>query len=197
MQKLKNLLVLLAAWALLGAAACGEEAEEEVAADYEGPLIEADSVRTLYSDSAIVRIMVEAPKQFEYENGDREFPEGLYLEFYESDGSVSSTLQADYGFLFSEEDRYTGIGNVQVVGVEGNRKLFTDTLHWSQPEEKVYTRSHVTIIEGMDTLKGQGLEAAQDFSSYTILKPIGSTVLEDEEEESAGEEEEGGEDGQN
>ena len=181
MQKLNKLLVLAAGWALLSTAACSkEEPEEEVVADYEGPLIAADSVRTLYSDSAIVRIMVLAPKQFEYKNGDREFPEGIYLEFYEDDGNISSTLEADYGFLFSEEDRYTGIGNVKVIGEEGNRRLFTDTLHWSQPEEKVYTRSKVTIIEGVDTLRGQGLEAAQDFSSYTILKPIGSTVLKEE-----------------
>lgn len=150
---------------------------------YDGPLLVADSIRTLYSDSAIVRVMVQAPKQYEFESGDREFPQGIYIEFFEPDGTISSTLLADYGFYFREEDRYTGIGNIVVESRKENNRLLTDTLHWSPPEEKVYTKSFVTIVEEADTLTGHGLEAAQDFSSYTILKPAGTTMLDGMEEE--------------
>lgn len=167
---------------LAATAACDSEEVEQEQEPFSGPLLEADSIRILYSDSAVVRIMVKAPKQFEYESGDREFPQGIYIEFYETDGSVSSTLEADHGFFFSEESRYTGVGDVRVNSLKDDKKLLTDTLHWSQPEEKVYTKARVTIIEEADTLRGQGLEAAQDFSSYTILKPEGTTLLDEEEE---------------
>lgn len=145
--------------------------------EFEGPLLESDSIRMLYSDSAIVIIMLEAPKQYTFANDDREFPEGIYIEFYEKDGSVSSTLKADHGFQFQKENRFTGVGNVVVEGLKDNNKLLTDTLHWSPAEEKVYTKARVTIIEAEDTLRGMGLEADQDFSSYTILQPEGSTWL--------------------
>ncbi len=168
---------------LIGGAACSSDEVEQELEPFSGPLLEADSVRTLFSDSAVVRIMMKAPKQFEYQTGDQEFPEGIYIEFYEGDGSISSTLKASHGYYFVEEDRYTGIGDVEVISVKDSKKLLTDTLHWSQPDEKVYTKARVTIIEEADTLRGHGLEAAQDFSSYTILKPEGSTLLDDEEPE--------------
>lgn len=179
----KKDLLVVGVITLFGAlSACGGEEVEQEVEPFTGPLLEADSIRTLYSDSAVVRVMVQGPKQFQFQNGDQEFPEGIYIEFYESDGSTSSTLVANHGFFFVEENRYTGIGDIEVISVKDNKKLLTDTLHWSQPDEKVYTKSRVTIIEEGDTLRGQGLEAAQDFSSYTILKPEGSTLLVDEEE---------------
>lgn len=182
MRKRNSLLVGLFA-VLAITAACDSEEVEQGQQAFSGPLLEADSIRILYSDSAVVRIMVKAPKQFEYESGDREFPEGIYIEFYEIDGRISSTLEADHGFYFGEEKRYTGVGDVKVNSLKDGKKLLSDTLHWSQPEEKVYTKAKVIIIEEADTLRGQGLEAAQDFSSYTILKPEGTTMLEEESEE--------------
>lgn len=181
MRKIFLYIAALCAWAVIGTACSSDELNTEPVV-YDGPLVQADSIRTLYSDSAIVRVMVEAPKQYQFESGDQEFPEGIYIEFYEPDGAVSSTLLADYGFYFREEERYTGIGNIVVESRKENNKLLTDTLHWSVPEEKVYTKSFVTIIEEADTLRGHGLEAAQDFSSYTILKPDGTTVLDGDED---------------
>lgn len=181
--------VLLVPVILLLAWGCKEEEAPEEQIVYDGPLIEGDSVRTLYSDSAIVRVMVEAPKQLQFEDGDQEFPSGIFIRFYDPDGSISSTLKADHGYFFAEEKRYTGVGNIKVESLKENNRLFTDTLHWSQPDAKVYTKAHVTIIEELDTLRGTGLEAAQDFSSYTILQPEGSTVLNEDPEEDLEEEE--------
>lgn len=175
-------ILVVGVWGVV-ASSCNSDELNTAPMLYDGPMLEADSIRTLYSDSAIVRVMVQAPKQFEFESGDREFPEGIYIEFFEPDGTISSTLLADYGFYFSEEERYTGIGNIVVEGRKENNKLLTDTLHWSPPEEKVYTKAFVTIIEDADTLRGNGLEAAQDFSSYTILKPDGTTFLDGEEDD--------------
>ncbi len=161
------------------------QAKDEVAdvPDYNGPLIEADSIQILYSDSAVVRISIQAPKQYEYEDGNREFPEGIYIEFYEPDGSISSTLESDKGYYFKKQDRYTAVGNVVIEGRKENNRLDTDTLHWSPPTERVFTQAPVLITEGQDTLRGKGLEAKQDFSTYTILEPDAVTLLDEEVEE--------------
>lgn len=182
MRNVLLFILVLSVWGVVGVGCSSDELNTEPQL-YDGPLLEADSIRTLYSDSAIVRVMVQAPKRYDYESGDSEFPKGFYMEFFEPDGSISSTLQADYGFYFREEDRYTGIGNIVVESRKENNRLLTDTLHWSPPEEKVYTKAFVTIIEEADTLTGHGLEAAQDFSYYTILKPDGTTLLDGMEED--------------
>jgi LPS export ABC transporter protein LptC len=160
----------------------GKEDVTEVAV-YDGPLVELDSIQTLYSDSAVVRVQVRAPKQYEFESGNREFPAGIYVEFYDPDGSVSSTLMADKAYYFKDKDRYTAVGNVVIEGKKENNRLDTDTLHWSPPTERVYTKARVVITEQQDTLRGLGLEATQDFSSYTVLNPEGSTLLKDDDEQ--------------
>lgn len=161
------------------------DSNEEVAdlPPYAGPLIEADSIETVISDSAVVRVKVQAPKRYDFEDGNSEFPEGIYVEFYEPDGSVSSTLTADKAYHFREQDRYTAVGNVVIDNKKESNRLNTDTLHWSPPTERVFTKAPVLITEKQDTLRGMGLEAKQDFSTYTILKPDASTVLDEEEDE--------------
>lgn len=168
---------------------CHEEVAEEESPPYEGPLIEADSIEILYSDSAIVRIRVEAPKQMEYESGNRTFPQGVHIDFFEPTGEKSSQLDAREGYYVREEERYTAIGDVQVKNMLEKKQLFTDTLHWVTREEKIFTPSNVTIVENdTDTIRGTGMEASQDFSSYVIMNPEGTTTLsgdgeEDEDEE--------------
>ena len=75
---------------------CNEAHDESEMPIYEGPILELTNATTYYSDSAVVRIKLEAPKQLEFENKDREFKEGIYLEFYEPDGTLSSNLKANY-----------------------------------------------------------------------------------------------------
>lgn len=167
---------------VLALLACNKDEVNQEPVVYEGPLNWSDSIRTLYSDSAIVIVMVEAAKQVQFETGDLEFPEGIFISFYGKDGGISSTLKADHGYFFREENRYTGVGGIVVENIEDQSKLLTDTLHWSPPEKKVYTKAKVMIIEAADTLRGQGLEAAEDFSTYTILKPEGTTILNENQE---------------
>jgi LPS export ABC transporter protein LptC len=178
---MKKILFLLAIISLVSCSRKAAEEEQDEGEAYTGPLIEADSVEILYSDSAIVVIRVQAAKQYEYENGNREFPEGIFVEFFEKDGTISSTLEADRGYYFREQDRYTAVGQVEIKSKKDQNELYTDTLHWSPPEEKVYTKAKVLIAQGTDTLRGQGLEAAQDFSTYEILKPEAEIELGEEE----------------
>lgn len=179
MELKKIIPVLLIPLALLTLYGCDSKESAGPAIVYEGPLLEWDSVRILHSDSAVVRVVVEAPKQYLFEDEDQEFPEGIFIRFFEPDGTVSSTLKADHGYSFGKEKRYTGVGNVVVKKMQDKSTVLTDTLHWDQIEGKIYTKAHVTIIEETDTLRGQGLEAAQDLSTYTILKSEGSRTIKD------------------
>jgi LPS export ABC transporter protein LptC len=178
-----NQLLLICMLLSLGVWSCSSNEDLADLPPYMGPMLEADSIETLYSDSAVVRIRVEAPKQYEYDNGNREFPAGIFVEFYEPDGSTSSTLVADKGYYFREKDRYTAVGNVVIDGIKDQNRLQTDTLHWSPPTQRIYTRARVMITEKQDTLWGMGLEAKQDFSEYTILDPEGSTLLSEDDEQ--------------
>lgn len=149
---------------------------------YEGPLREAEGVELDYSENDMVTVKMRAEAVFEFQNGDREFPKGLYLEFYDEFGKLSSTLRADHAFYVKEEDRWRARGKVEVINKLKNEQLNTEELFWEPAKEKIYTDSFVTIRQQNDVLYGQGLEAKQDMSSYTIKKPQGEIEIKENEE---------------
>ena len=69
------------------------------------------------------------------------------------------------------------MGNVKLESIQKHQKLTTEELFWNRKDKQVYTDKFVIIETGEDVLHGQGLTAAQDFSTYRILKPTGELGL--------------------
>jgi LPS export ABC transporter protein LptC len=148
--------------------------------EYSGPIMEADTVEIIYSDSAVVRVILKATKQYEYENGDREFPNDIFIEFYETDGTMSSTLEANSAYYTKEKDLYKAEGDVEVIGYIDPRKMNSEELYWEPQKEEIYTDKFVRIQSEDQISTGTGLVAKQDFSSYRILNPSGTIYLDEE-----------------
>jgi LPS export ABC transporter protein LptC len=140
---------------------------------YDGPVMEGTDIETLYSDSARVRVKVLAKKQLQFESGDRTFPEGIYIEFFNEQGQQSSSLKANHAKYDKATDIYIATGDVIVKDLTDNKQLNSEELHWNKREKRVYTEKFVRIQTAEETLMGEGLTATQDFSSYKILKPTG------------------------
>ena len=143
-------------------------------APYIGPLQEADNIEMLYTDSAKIKVRLTAPKQEQMENGDLHFPKGVYIEFYNEKEIKSSTLKANSGIYHKETNLYTVTGNVIIIDSLKGQKMNTEKLNWEPSKQKIFTDKFVTIQTKEEVLKGQGLEAKEDFSSYRILKPTGT-----------------------
>lgn len=145
--------------------------------EYTGPIVELGPATTYYSDSAMVKMKMEAPRQLEFGTGDREFPEGLYLQFFDKKGKPTSTLKADYCYYTKKDDLYKATGNVVVQDVETNDRLDTEELYWNQKKEEVFTEKFVRIEKDGELHVGDGLEAKQDFSYWKILNSKGTITL--------------------
>ncbi|MFY0600817.1 MAG: LPS export ABC transporter periplasmic protein LptC [Cyclobacteriaceae bacterium] len=150
---------------------------------YDGPTITMDSVYTKLSDSGQLVMILKAQKQLDFENDDREWPKGMYLEYLDDFGEVESTFEADYVYYTAEEDVYRGEGNVVVQNIESGDELTTEELYWSPAEEKFYTDRFVTIVSDDEVHTGEGLEADEDFESYKIMNPSGTLKVEEDEDE--------------
>ena len=146
---------------------------------YEGPILEVDGMETIFSDSAKMKVRLKATKELDFENGDKEFPEGVFIEFYE-DGKMTTTLEANIGYYNKKEDLYTGVGDVIVKNSEEKQQLNTEELHWKPKDETIFTEKFVRIESGNEILLGEGLVAHQDFKTYTIIKPTGEIYNVDE-----------------
>ncbi|MGL1887176.1 MAG: LPS export ABC transporter periplasmic protein LptC [Reichenbachiella sp.] len=161
-------------------------------ATYDGPSVTMDSIDVKISDSTVTKIRLRAPKQYVYENDDRDFPHGIYLQFYDPFGKVTSTLKANTGYYFSDEDYYKAEGDVIMISLRDGSDLRTELLNWVPKEERIYTDQFVTIKTDGEVLEGEGLESNEDFSEYTILKPSGVMSILKTQEIPVGEVEQGG-----
>ncbi len=145
---------------------------------YEGAFQELADLELWYSDSAIVKLVINAAKVLEYENGDSEYPEGIYVEFYGKDSVITSTLEGDKAYYNKKKDLHQIVGNVKLESLIKKQKLNTEELFWDPKDKQVYTDKFVIIETEEDILYGEGLTAAQDFSSYRILNPTGELGFE-------------------
>jgi LPS export ABC transporter protein LptC len=147
--------------------------------EYKGPLITLRDLSTIYSDSAQLKIKLTAPLQEEYENGNRSFPNGINIVFYKEDTMPGSTLVARKGYYEKATQRYTVTGNVVVENKIEGKKLSTEELNWDPQKQIVFTDKFVVIETSTEILKGEGLEANQNFTKYKILKPTGVFSIND------------------
>jgi LPS export ABC transporter protein LptC len=163
---------------VLFASACNQ-ADMKEPLIYDGPVQIGEDVELFYTEDNRVKLKMIAALVYEFENGDREFPKGLYLEFYDEAGKLESTLRANEAYYFKKENRWRGRGKVEVKNLEKNEQLNTEELFWKPAEEKIFTDKFVTIRQESDVIYGQGLEAKQDMSDYIIKKPEGEFSVED------------------
>lgn len=152
---------------------CNDTGTQEILV-YDGPVREAENVEHLYTENGKVKVKMLADQVLEKQNGDQEFPKGLYLEFYDVVGKLESTLRANQAFFNKEEELWRGVGNVEVINVKKSEQLNTEELFWKPKDKRIFTEKFVTIRLQSDVIYGEGLEAAQDMSSYRILKPSGN-----------------------
>lgn len=155
--------------------ACDEDVVKSDSKTYDGPLMVLTNIETLYSDSAVLKVKLNAKEQWEYANGDRLFPKGIQLVFHQN-GEATSTLVADKGRYIKSTDTYNVTGNVVIQGLKENKKMTSEELNWNPLTKKVTTNKFVTIETAKEKLWGTGLVATQDFKQYKITNPKGFSI---------------------
>jgi LPS export ABC transporter protein LptC len=147
--------------------------------EYKGPLSELEDVEMYYSEKDQVKVKMTAPLVYEFQNEDREFPKGLYIEFFDETGKLESTLKANHAYFFKEQNQWRGRDNVEVKNIEKKEQLNTEELFWKPAEKKIFSDKFVTIRQQADVLYGEGMEANEDLSEYTLKNPSGEVQVEE------------------
>ncbi len=164
---------------MLSLASCTEpETKVSEMESYEGPLRIADNIEMYYSEETIKKVKLRAAELHEFKSGDREFPKGLYLEFFDEFGKISTTLKANYAYYTSEQDEWLAQGDVVVVSETRNQQLNSEELYWKPSQDKIYTNKFVTIRLGNEVSYGTGFESNQTFTEYEIKNPTGEFEVE-------------------
>ncbi len=145
------------------------------------PALNTDSVTTLISDSGITRYRISATKWLVYDKAEPpywEFSNGVYLERFDEQLEVNSTLRADYAHYNQQSHEWHLKGNVHSVNEKG--EIFdTPELFWDQDGERVYSDSAISITRQQTIIRGIGFRSNQSMTQYTIMNPTGIIPLEE------------------
>jgi LPS export ABC transporter protein LptC len=150
------------------------------------PLESEKNVEYIYSDSALIRAKLTAPRMDRY-GGKKtymELPKGMHVIFYNEGKKEQTNLTADYGIGYDDGsgmNKMEAKRNVVVINEKGDR-LNTEHLIWDAVTKQIYTEEFVKITTKEQTIWGDGLRADQDFSKYRILHPKGFISVNDNTE---------------
>ncbi len=174
---------LIILFVLLGSmASCGKQQVGDIK-EYDGPITESDDVTTFISDSTRLKLIIRGKKHLTFTNGDSEYPKGVFLEFYDKEGNMTSTLKANRAFYSKKTDEYKVEEDVEVYNIENKERLNSEELFWNPKKEEIHTNKFVSITTPTQVIKGVGLTAKQDFSNYVIRKVTGIISVEEEVEQ--------------
>ena len=149
---------------------------EALNADRAGlPILDANDVSTLISDSGITRYRINADRWQIFDKATPpywNFERGIYIEKFDEQLNVNASLRSDYAQYDEESQIWRLEGNVYAVNQEG--EVFeTPLLFWNQKTERVYSDSAIRITRESSIIEGVGFESNQEMTKYTIRKPTG------------------------
>ena len=137
------------------------------------PSMNTDSVITLISDSGITRYKLEAENWQVFDKAKEPywyFPEGIYLERFDSLFQIEAKILADSAWNYTEKQLWRLKGHVDIRNMEGEMFL-SDELFWDQKNQKVYSDKYIEIKREETELKGYGFESNQEMTDYRIFRP--------------------------
>ena len=154
---------------------CREKADDSKAV-YTGSKSELHGIDMIYSDSArkVVRMVTET--QLTLASEDRIYPKEMKLWFYDKTGKISSEVRGDSAHFYRQKNTYKLIGHVVIHNIEKGEIMKTDEFNWLPVEKRIFTDKAVQLRTRTELVNGVGLDAAQDFSSYSLRKVRNSVV---------------------
>ena len=163
---------------LLFTASCNGDNKEVVVVAFDPettyPLRTTDYT-TQFSDSGITRYRAIAKEFLKFDKAKEPFsyfPEGIYVEKFDTLFNIEASLKADTAYNYEKKGLWKLIGNVRVENLEG-KKFETSLLFWDQKEEKVYSDKYIRIQEDDKIITGIGFESNQNMTQYKIFNSQG------------------------
>ena len=164
---------------LLLTIACSSEKKEivDVAFDPEKTYtMKATEVNSLVSDSGLTRYRLNAKEWLVFDKAKDPywyFPEGIYVEKFDTLFQTEASIKADTAFYFSKRELWRLVGNVKVESLQGE-KFDTSELFWNQKEGKVYSDKYIRIEQEDKIITGVGFESNQEMTQYKIFNSKGT-----------------------
>jgi LPS export ABC transporter protein LptC len=169
---------------LLILTACSKQQEEIFLSEEEASREVVENFQTTYSDSAVIKVKFSGPVMWRVETENKSnnqiFPEGIYVEFFDSNQNKTGVLTAKYG-IRNDKDKKVIVSDSVVWHIMDRETFETEELVWDEKTEKLSTNRFVTIQRKNETIYAHGFESDQNFTYLKVNAP--EAFIKQEEEE--------------
>ena len=147
------------------------------------PIESAKNIEAIYSDSGQTLIYIYSVQMDKFlgNNTYMEFPKGLKVVYYDTSMKVKSLLTADYAIVKDKEKIMEAKRNVVIIDKVKDVTINTEHIIWDQQKKIVYSNCFVKKTSKEGVMYGDGFDADETFSRYTVRNPKGEINVEDNE----------------
>ncbi|MDR1258876.1 MAG: LPS export ABC transporter periplasmic protein LptC [Tannerellaceae bacterium] len=161
---------------LSGSCSGGRQETVEVAFDPEQTYtMKTTNVSTLVSDSGITRYRANAKEWLVFGKANDPywyFPEGIYLEQFDTLFQVKASIKADTAYYYEKQELWKGVGNVEMQSLD-NEYFTTSLIFWDQKSQRIYSDQYIRIEQQDKVITGVGFESNQSMTEYKIFNTTG------------------------
>lgn len=176
---IKNTLVI----SLMGVffMACGHEEfskNEQLNINGKFPDEASKNIHMTFSDNGEKNFELLAPTLHKYggENPYMDCPDGIKIISY-SNNAPEAILTADYAISEENTMRMEAHYNVVITNVKQGDTIKTEKIIWDKKNKHIYSDVTVKQIRGDGTINiGDGFDADEKFSRYTVRNPRGEII---------------------
>jgi len=133
------------------------------------------NVNTLISDSGRTQSRMTTPKWLMFQKASEPywyFPEGVYLEQFDSLFNVESSFKADNAYFYERRNLWEANGNVDMTNLKGER-FRTSQIFWDRQNKTIYSDSFVHISRGDMNRAGIGFRSNDNLTSWAFYDASG------------------------
>ena len=142
---------------------------------------EGRNIESFLSQAGILKARLTSSLMYRYSTDTvyAEFPQSLYVEFYDSLITIESWLTAKYGKYYEQLNKVLLRDSVTVINRNGDT-LRTSELWWDQNKGEFYTDKPARLTgPDKNVLANQGLNATQDLKTITFHYPTGPIQMQE------------------
>ncbi|MCQ2287214.1 MAG: LPS export ABC transporter periplasmic protein LptC [Bacteroidales bacterium] len=168
---------------------CQQEIKKNSLLEYGGkyPDESSSDIQIIFSDEGIKSFELFAPVMNTYNPTDShpeinymDCPKGIKIISFDELGNEQSILTADYAINDQHNRIMEARHHVVLKNMEKNETIETEQIIWDKPSAKIYSKVLVKQTKADGTVNyGDGFDADEKFTKYTVWHPRGEVLAAD------------------
>jgi LPS export ABC transporter protein LptC len=149
---------------------------QRISYEADAPTESTKNLVLTYAEAGYARVEIHAALAETYRGKSQitKIKDSLRVYFFNEKGDIVSTLSALYGEINYNTGELMVKDSVRLYNHKKKQTLETEALFWNQKDSSIYSKSSVIVRSPKGKVFGEGIKTKQDFSSYVLLKPVGS-----------------------